>query len=104
MGDHNPHVLQAGENCDNHPSHKETLVPRIAPNNEKKSAEDPKEGVKDGVLDERADADVFAFTLIPIWIEILGILDNVEDSCDDGDEELDDAHNDDTGLEGETTA
>ena len=104
VGDHNPHILQAGEHRDNHPGDEEAIVPSVASDNQKQSTEDPKEGVKDGVLDERADADVFAFALIPIWIEILGVLDNVEDSCDDGDEELDDAHDDDTGLEGETTA
>ena len=104
MGDHNPHVLQAGENCDNHPSHKETLVPRIAPNNEKKSAENPKEGVENRVLDQGADANIFAFTFIPIWIKVLGVLDNIEDGGNDGDEELYDADDDDTGLEGDTEA
>ena len=104
MGDHNPHVLQAGENRDNHPSHKEALVPSISPNNKEESAEDPKEGVENGVLDERADADVFAFTFIPIWIEVLGVLDNIEDGGDDGDEELNDADDDDTGLEWDAKA
>lgn len=104
MGDHNPHILEAGENRDNHPSHKKALVPSIAPNDEEESAEDPKEGVENRVLDERADADVFAFTFIPIWIKVLGILDNIEDGGDDGDEELYDADDDDTGLKGDAKA
>jgi len=104
MGDHNPHVLQAGEHRDNHPSNEEALVPSVAPNDEKKGAKDPKEGVKDRVLDEGADADVFAFTFIPIWIKVLGVLDNVEDGGDNGDEELDDADDDDTGLERDAKA
>ena len=104
MGDHNPHILQAGEHRDNHPSNEEALVPSVAPNDEKEGAKDPKEGVKDGVLDEGADADVFAFTFIPIWIKVLGVLDNIEDSCDDGDEEFYDADDDDTGLKGDAKA
>jgi len=104
MGDHNPHVFEAGKHRDKHPSNKEALVSSVASNDEKESAEDPKEGVKDGVLDEGADADVFAFTFIPIRIEILGILDHVENGGDDGNEELNDADDDDTGLEGDAEA
>ena len=104
MGDHNPHVFEAGKHCDKHPSNKQALVSSVAPNNKKEGTEDPKEGVKDGVLDEGADADVFAFTFIPIWIKVLGVLDNVEDGGDDGDEELDDADDDDTGLERDAKA
>ena len=104
MGDHNPHVFEAGKHRDKHPSNKEALVSSVASNDEKESAEDPKEGVKDGVLDEGADADVFAFTFIPIRIKVLGILDNIEDSCDDGDEEFYDADDDDTGLKGDAKA
>jgi len=104
MGHHNPHVFEAGEHCDNHPSDKEALVSSVAPNDEKEGAEDPEKGVKDGVLDEGADADVFAFTFVPIWIKVLGVLDNVENGGDDGDEELNDADDDDTGLEGNAEA
>ena len=104
MGDHNPHVLEAGKHRDKHPSNKKALVSSVASNDEKEGAEDPKEGVKDGVLDKGADADVFAFAFIPIRIEILGILDNVENGGDDGDEELNDADDDDTGLEGDAEA
>jgi len=64
MGDHNPYVLQAGENRDNHPSHKEALVPSISPNNEEEGAENPKEGVENAVLDDRTDADVLALAVL----------------------------------------
>lgn len=104
MGDHNPHVLQAGEHRDYHPGDEEALVSSISPNNKEESAEDPKEGVEHGVLDERPDADVLAFTFIPIRIKVLGVLDNVEDGGDDGDEELNDANYDDTCLERDPTA
>ena len=104
MGDHNPHVLQAGEHRDNHPGNKEALVSCVASNDEKKGTQDPKKGIKDGILDEGTDADVFAFTFIPIWIKVLGVLDNVEDGGDDGDEELDDTDDDDTCLERDAKA
>ena len=67
-------------------------------NNEEDSAKSAKEGVKDSVLDQWANADVLALTLLGIWVKELGVLDDVENGGDYRYEEFDHADDDDARL------
>ena len=68
MRHHDPDVLETCNDSKDHPGDKKTVVPQIATKDEAESKEDSKRSIKDRVLDERADADVFSFALFPFCV------------------------------------
>lgn len=95
MRDHHPDVLEADDGGDDHPGYQHTMVPGMSPNYKQQSAYDSKKSIKNRILDQRSNTDILAFALLTIGINKLGILDNIEDCCNDGDDELDDTNDDD---------
>ena len=104
MCDHDPNILQAGEHGDNHPGDKQALIPSIGSNNKEEGTKDSEKGVKHRVLDQWANADVLALTLLGIWVKELGVLDDVENGGDYRYEEFDHADDDDARLQRNTEA
>jgi len=96
MSDHHPDVLDADAEGDHHPGDEHAVVPGMGTNDQQKGADHSKKCIKNRILDKRTNADIFSFTLFAVRIHKLGILDNIEDSGHNGDDELNDTNDDDS--------
>jgi len=82
-------VLDAAAESDENPEDEKAPVSHSRSDEQENGAEDAEEGVEDTVLDDGADADVFALAVL--LVHELWVLDHVGDGHDDGDDELDEA-------------
>ena len=96
MCHHHPDVLHAHEDRDDHPEDKQAAVPQVRSKYQHQSTADPKEGIKDSILDDGSNADI----LITLEFEIIikcpnssEVSDDVEDGCNDGDNQLTNSNN-----------
>ena len=96
MCNHNPEVLSADDDRDDHPRDQQAVVPQMSSKYQQQCTTDPEETIKDGIFDDGTDADIFIITL---WAKIIikcpngcSILDNVKDGCNDSDNQLKDTN------------
>lgn len=98
-------ILEAGEDGDDQPGDEEAVVAEVGSKDEQQAAPHTKERVKHRVLDDWANTNVLVITLRVVIIiqspDGLGVLDDVEDGHDHGEDELEDSDDDDGLLEGD---
>merc|ERR1712223_1452700 len=94
-------VLDAAAQSDENPKDEKAPVSHSRSDEQENGAENAEEGVEDTVLDDGADADVFALAIH--LVHELRVLDHVGDGHDDGDDELDEADDVDGLLQGHAT-
>jgi len=105
MCQHYPKVLSADEDCDDHPKDEEAVIPQMSTEYQQQGTTHTKEAIKDSIFDDWSNTDVFIIALSSkVIVECSdgsGILDNVEDGGDYGDDQLYDANYQDRRLQGD---
>ena len=103
MGKYYPKVLCTDEDSDDHPQDEEAVVSQMSSEYQQQRTTNTEEAIKDSILNDGSNTDIFIITLSPkIIVErsnSSGILDNVEDGGDDGDDQFNDADYQDRRLQ-----
>ena len=104
--DHDVEVLEAGNDCDHHPADQEAMVAGLGTKDEHEAADHSKESIKDRVLGDGSPTYIPACTLTVVIIKgshSRGVLDNVEDGGNDGDDKLQDTNTNNCRLQRQST-
>eukprot|EP00092_Neocalanus_flemingeri_P041009 GFUD01044652.1.p2 GENE.GFUD01044652.1~~GFUD01044652.1.p2 ORF type:complete len:106 (-),score=36.43 GFUD01044652.1:154-471(-) len=100
MSDDHIDVLDADKEGDDHPTDQETSVHPYGTKYQDQGTENSKESIKDGILDERSNADIFPLTFLAVAVKkATRRLDDIENGGDDGDEQLDKSNNQKSPLQ-----
>jgi len=103
MGKYYPKVLCTDEDSDDHPQDEEAVVSQMSSEYQQQRTTNTEEAIKDSIFNNGSNTDIFIITLSPkIIVECSnssGILDNVEDGGDDGDDQFNDADYQDRRLQ-----
>eukprot|EP00092_Neocalanus_flemingeri_P087601 GFUD01110581.1.p2 GENE.GFUD01110581.1~~GFUD01110581.1.p2 ORF type:complete len:116 (-),score=29.14 GFUD01110581.1:25-372(-) len=90
MSDDHIDVLDADKEGDDHPTDQETSVHPYGTKYQDQGTENSKESIKDGILDERSNADIFSIAIVHIAISKP---EDIENGGDDGDAQLNNSDN-----------